>query len=67
MFVLPPAAAALLLGAIVLQAQQPLRTGTQAVQVDARVMDRDGRFVTTLTKDDLRKRSSRCISYPAER
>lgn len=53
MFVLPPAASALLLGAILLQTPHPLRTGTQAVQVDVRVMDKDGRFVPTLTKDDF--------------
>lgn len=37
------------------QAQQPpvFRSGVQVVEVDARVFDRDGRFVTTLRADDF--------------
>jgi VWFA-related protein len=37
------------------QAQQPpvFRTDVQVVEVDARVFDRAGRFVTTLTRDDF--------------
>lgn len=38
------------------QPQQPppvFRAGVQVVEVDARVFDREGRFVTTLTRDDF--------------
>lgn len=35
------------------QAPQIFRSGTQVVEVDARVFDKDGRFVTTLTRDDF--------------
>lgn len=42
------------LGVALLAAQQPVfRSGVQVVEVDARVFDRDGRFVTTLTRDDF--------------
>ena len=34
-------------------APQVFRSETQVVEVDARVFDRDGRFVTTLTRDDF--------------
>ena len=34
-------------------AQQPIRTGTQAVEIDARVVDGDGRFVATLAASDF--------------
>jgi VWFA-related protein len=33
--------------------QPPFRTGTQAVEVDVRVFDKDGRFVSDLTRDDF--------------
>lgn len=37
------------------QPQQPaaFRSGVQVVEVDVRVFDREGRFVTTLTRDDV--------------
>ncbi len=42
------------LGVALLAAQQPVfRSGVQVVEVDARVFDRDGRFVTTLGADDF--------------
>ena len=34
-------------------AQQVFRSGTQVVEVDARVFDEDGNFVTNLTRDDF--------------
>ena len=34
-------------------AQQVFRSGTQVVEVDARVFDEDGNFVTDLTRDDF--------------
>lgn len=50
--ILLPLAAASLLG-VSAQAQPPIRTETQAVEIDVRVTDRDGRFVTSLTKADF--------------
>ncbi|HEX7018995.1 MAG TPA: VWA domain-containing protein [Gemmatimonadaceae bacterium] len=50
------AAAIVVLAAPVLaQQQQPptFRSGTQVVEVDVRVFDKDGRFVTNLTADDF--------------
>lgn len=48
----------ILAGALLVLAQQssppqPFRTATELVEVDVRVLDRDGRFVTTLTADDF--------------
>ena len=50
-----PGSIVVLLAAVALQSpQQPVfRSGVQVVEVDARVFDRDGRFVTTLTRDDF--------------
>src|SRR5688572_2692455 len=47
--------AAVVSSAAVLSAQQQpvFRTGVQVVEVDARVFDAAGRFVTTLTRDDF--------------
>lgn len=53
-----PCTVAILLGASAILAQQlpqppTFKSGVQLVEVDVRVFDRDGRFVTDLTKDDF--------------
>jgi VWFA-related protein len=35
------------------QTQPPIRSGVQAIEVDVRVFDKDGRFVTGLTREDF--------------
>jgi VWFA-related protein len=50
-----PASALIVLGGLLWQAPQqpPFRTGVQVVEVDVRVFDRDGTFVTTLRAEDF--------------